>query len=105
MCSGLTWVSSSSETTALSALQEQSPPAPTMECEEERKEPAVQKTQKRNPFSPEIMKSKSSLLQLRNSLCDSEATQFNRVSIIIIIITIKVLGLAPASFLTNLHAD
>lgn len=69
-----------------------------MEYEEERNNQPC-KTQKRNPFSPEIMKSKGILLLLGNSLCDSEATQFNRVSIIII----KVLRLVPASFFTNLH--
>lgn len=59
-----------------------SPPAATTESGEERNH-QPRKTQKRNPFSPEIMKSKSILLLLGNfSPSDSEATQFNSVPII-----------------------
>lgn len=65
------------------------PPAPRVQREEAR---AGGQSQRRNPFSPEAMTSKSMLWLLGNSpLCDSEATQSNRVSMTIII---EVLGLA-----------
>lgn len=70
-----------------------------------KKEPAMQKPKKEPFLSPEIMKSKSILLLLGNySPYDLEATQFNRASIIIIIIIIKTFGLVLASF-SNFHTE
>lgn len=98
ICSHRRWGSSGNKTRApICTPRPASPPAATTESEEERNH-QPRKTQKRNPLSPEIMESKSILLLLGNfSPYDSEATQFNRVPIIII----KV----PASFFTNFQTD
>lgn len=101
ICSDSTWLSSGRKTRVpISTPRPGSPPAPTTESEEKRSNQPC-KTRKRNPFSPKIMKSKSILLFLGHSSFDSEATQFTRLPIIIIV---KALSLAPASF-TNFLTD
>lgn len=95
ICCGLTWVSSGSK-----ARAPVSTPRPAARlrprCSERKKAPAGQ-TRRRNPFSPETVQSKSILLLLGNSsLYDSEATQLNRVSRMIVIKVLRP-ALPPSS--------